>query len=197
MMSTCLIRGINRLLSLNHNLASASLALSNDSISLSLSIVCNIGWWLHAGIIFLGSELSKLTRCEWLNFCAFIKPIWYNSTIMTKEQSSFGPSAVAVIENKVAKTSCIFFSKPTQCQKHIRCQPWILQCLDLFVHCERRHGSTNSHWCRIHHRRNTLRTTCPFSRSVVKLVPLSLPSWILNCSSKVLKRQSAPESLKF
>lgn len=113
---------------------------------------------------------------------------------MTKEQSSFGPSAVAVIENKVAKTSCIFFSKPTQCQKHIRCQPWILQCL---VHCERRHGSTNSHWCRIHHRRNTLRTTCPFSRSVVKLVPLSLPSWILNCSSKVLKRQSAPESLKF
>lgn len=54
----------------------------------------------------------------------------------TKEQSSFCPPTVAAIENKEAKTSCTFSSKPTPCQKHIRSQPWFLQCLDEFVHCE-------------------------------------------------------------
>ena len=116
-----------------------------------LFVCLNIGCWLHACIIFLGSELSKLTQfndrlvanCHRIS--SFQDPVYPVSVmflmtqlsrrhqanmIMTKQQSSFCPSAVAVIENKVAKTSCIFFSKPTQCQKHIRCQPWILQCLD-------------------------------------------------------------------
>lgn len=107
----------------------------------------------------------------------------------TKEKSSFCPPTVVVIENKAAKTSCTFSSEPIPCQKHIRCQPWILQCLNEFVHYECRRGSVNAHWSRIHHQRNTLRTIRPFSRSVgIKSLPLSLSS-ISNCSSKVLKRE--------
>lgn len=84
----------------------------------------------------------------------------------TKEKSSFCPPTVVVIENKAAKTSCTFASEPIPCQKRIRCQPWILQCRNEFVHYECRRGSVNAHWSRIHHRRNTLRTMRPFSRSV-------------------------------
>ena len=96
----------------------------------------------------------------------------------TKEKSSFCPPTVVEIENKAAKTSCTSSSEPIPCQKHIRCQPWILQYRNEFVHYGCRRGSVNAHWSRIHHRRNTLRTIRPFSRSVgIKSLPLCSPKF--------------------